>query len=102
MPFFADEVRRVLSSPFFGKATVTYGYKGVLIPANLCLVLGTIFYTYSTSWWMVIFAQVVMGVGSGTLGVTRGFIADNSPPERRTYLLAYLTLVKTLQGVSFT
>lgn len=31
------------------------------------------------------------GVGSGTLGVTRGYVADKTTPEQRTYLLAYTT-----------
>lgn len=33
--------------------------------------------------------QNYSGVESGTLGVTRGYVADKTTPAQRTYLLAY-------------
>lgn len=48
---------------------------------------------YALAWnkTALIMAQVIMGVGSGTLGVTRAYVADKSTAEQRTYLLAYTT-----------
>lgn len=38
--------------------------------------------------------MLCIGLGSGTLGVTRGFVAEICPKERRTTYIAYLTSVQ--------
>jgi ceroid-lipofuscinosis MFS transporter 7 len=45
------------------------------------------------------FAQFIMGVGSGTLGVTRSYVVEQSLPKYRTEVLALMT---ALQYAGFT
>lgn len=52
---------------------------------------GAIAYVLADNNASLIAAQILLGVGSGTLGVTRAYVADKSTPEQRTYLLAYTT-----------
>lgn len=44
--------------------------------------------------FLLILAQLVMGLGSGTLGVTRGYVADITPRNERTSWIGYLTAVQ--------
>lgn len=83
--------RRVLISPYFGNLSTKYGYRKVLMAASSFIVVGALAYAIALTNTALIVAQVIMGVGSGTLGVTRAYVADKSTPEQRTYLLAYTT-----------
>lgn len=59
--------------------------------ASCFIVVGAMSYAIAWNNAALIIAQILMGVGSGTLGVTRAYVADKSTPEQRTYLLAYTT-----------
>jgi hypothetical protein len=43
---------------------------------------------------MIFLSQAVMGLGTSTLGVCRGFVADKSPTKERTQRLAQLTALQ--------
>lgn len=78
-------------SPYFGNLSTKYGYRKVLMAASALIFAGAMIYGVAWSPPSLIAAQVMMGLGSGTLGVTRAYVADKSTPEQRTYLLAYTT-----------
>lgn len=46
------------------------------------------------SLYFLIFAQIVLGVGSGTLGVTRAYVAEISATRERTKYIAWQTAVQ--------
>eukprot|EP00904_Undaria_pinnatifida_P014052 jgi/Undpi1/9778/HiC_scaffold_27.g12234.m1 len=81
----------VIISPYFGNLSTKHGYRSVLMVASALIAVGALAYTLAWNKEALIAAQIVMGVGSGTLGVTRAYVADKSTPEQRTYLLAYTT-----------
>eukprot|EP00586_Coscinodiscus_wailesii_P022345 CAMPEP_0172508462 /NCGR_PEP_ID=MMETSP1066-20121228/212179_1 /TAXON_ID=671091 /ORGANISM="Coscinodiscus wailesii, Strain CCMP2513" /LENGTH=195 /DNA_ID=CAMNT_0013286447 /DNA_START=42 /DNA_END=626 /DNA_ORIENTATION=+ len=88
---------RILVSPLFGGWSVKYGYSRTLTMSCCILVLGTMLYTQAPnvgSPGFLIFAQVVLGIGSGTLGVTRAFVAEVTPTRNRTKYIAWLTAVQ--------
>ncbi|GAB5036408.1 major facilitator superfamily [Nannochloropsis oceanica] len=85
---------RLISSPYIGRLSEVYGYRPVLLTTTLLLALGTLLYASATSIYHVLVAQVVMGLGSGTLGVTRAWVAEQTERHKRTILLAYLTAVQ--------
>ena len=78
-------------SPYFGNLSTKHGYRSVLMVASALIAVGALAYALAWNKEALIAAQVLMGVGSGTLGVTRAYVADKSTPEQRTYLLAYTT-----------
>lgn len=100
---------RVLMSPILGKMSETIGYKPTLTKSLSTLLLGTLLYVCASTPAMssllnsihpslplcaLIGAQVVMGLGSGTLGVTRAYVAEITPRDKRTAWLSYLTAVQ--------
>lgn len=88
---------RVIVSPMFGKKSVTSGYRSTLNIALSLLFLGTIAYslapTANNLYWLI-GAQIVMGFGSGTLGVTRAYVAEITSRAERTEYIALLTAVQ--------
>lgn len=78
-------------SPYFGGLSTKHGYQRVLMAASALIAAGALAYAVAWNNAALIGAQILMGVGSGTLGVTRAYVADKSTPEQRTYLLAYTT-----------
>uniref|UniRef100_A0A7S2K957 Major facilitator superfamily (MFS) profile domain-containing protein n=1 Tax=Leptocylindrus danicus TaxID=163516 RepID=A0A7S2K957_9STRA len=88
---------RILASPIFGERSVEYGYRSTLLLSCAILLLGTLLYAQSTnvgSTEFLILAQTTLGIGSGTLGVTRAYVADVTPTRGRTRYMAYLTAVQ--------
>mmetsp|Transcript_18324 Transcript_18324/g.39640 ORF Transcript_18324/g.39640 Transcript_18324/m.39640 type:complete len:654 (+) Transcript_18324:146-2107(+) len=88
---------RVVTSPLFGWLSVHSGYQLTLAVALALLSLGAFLYGMNGvvgSPYFLIMAQSVMGIGSGTLGVTRAYVAEVSPKKLRTRYLAYLAMTR--------
>lgn len=88
---------RILSSPIFGSWSVKHGYTRTLQCSMSILIVGTLLYAQIGNVGkpeFLILAQTVLGVGSGTLGVTRAFCADVTPNRNRTTYMAWLTAVQ--------
>lgn len=85
-----DMPRRMISSPFFGKLS-SKGYRSVLIQATCLTVAGATCYAAARRIEVLMAAQVLLGIGSGTLGVTRAYVADKTTLDQRTRFLAYTT-----------
>ena len=88
---------RILVSPIFGQWSHTYGYSKVLYLSTAILLLGTLLYAQVQNVGrpeFLIVAQTVLGLGSGTLGVTRAFVADVTAKRNRTTYMALITAVQ--------
>ena len=88
---------RILVSPMFGRWSVTHGYTKTLLLSCSILLLGTILYAQIQNVGrpeFLIVAQICLGVGSGTLGVTRAFVADVTAQRNRTTYMAWITAVQ--------
>ena len=93
---------RILVSPMFGSWSIKYGYRYTLLVSSTILLIGTILYSQASHVGrpeFLIFAQTILGIGSGTLGVTRAYVAEITPTRNRTTYMAYLT---ALQYAGFT
>jgi MFS family permease len=93
---------RIVTSPIFGYLSVTLGYTWTLIVSVICLLLGTLTYAQVENVGnpnFLIVAQVILGMGSGTLGVTRAFVADVTAKRNRT---TYMALITAVQYAGFT
>ncbi|KAL3944347.1 MAG: hypothetical protein SGBAC_001594 [Bacillariaceae sp.] len=88
---------RILVSPMFGTWSVTHGYTQTLLISCSVLLVGTLFYAQAQNVGraeFLIFAQILLGIGSGTLGVTRAFVAEITPRRNRTTYMAWITAVQ--------
>ena len=85
-------VGRILSSPIFGRLSELQGHRTVLIYCNLLLIIGCMIYSFAPYFRFCIpFGQFVIGVGAGSLGVTRSYVAENTAKAKKTQALASLT-----------
>lgn len=88
---------RILANPVFGSWSHSVGYTKTLLISCYILFVGTLLYaaTYAVGRpECLIAAQTVLGVGSGTLGVTRAFVAEITPQRDRTTYMAWLTAMQ--------
>ena len=88
---------RILVSPVFGSWSHRYGYTRTLTLSVTIILAGTLLYAQVVNVGrpeFLVLAQMVLGVGSGTLGVTRAFVADVTPTRNRTTYMAWLTAVQ--------
>ena len=88
---------RILVNPLFGAWSMSMGYSKTLLLSCFVLLLGTLCYAQVQNVGRVEFlivAQTVLGVGSGTLGVTRAFVADVTAKRNRTTYMAWSTAVQ--------
>lgn len=82
-------VDRAIMSPILGRRSTRRGYKETFTIATCLLLVGAFAYAIAANNVEVFLSQVSLGVGSGTLGVTRAYVADKTTKAQRTYLLAY-------------
>ncbi|CAJ1965856.1 unnamed protein product [Cylindrotheca closterium] len=88
---------RILVSPMFGTWSVKHGYSQTLLISCSILLVGTLFYAQAQNVGrpeFLIFAQILLGIGSGTLGVTRAFVAEVTATRNRTTYMAWITAVQ--------
>ena len=93
--------RLVVTAPL-GYVSDRYRHKLPLVMSSSLLLLGAVLWgnAYSTSrLYVLYFAQFLMGIGSGSLGVTRSFVVEQCEPSKRTQVLAIIT---ALQYAGFT
>lgn len=88
---------RMLVLPLFGSWSTAYGYRYTLIFSTYILLLGTLLFSQSLRVdhsWFLIFSNIVMGIGSGTLGVTLAYASEVTPTRNRTAYMAWVTAVQ--------
>ena len=79
-----------------------YRHKKALTIANAIVLAGTLAWanvSQTKNLYLLYIAQFFLGVGSGSLGVTRSYVVEQVAKEHRTEMLAYLT---ALQYAGFT
>ena len=85
---------RILVSPYFGRLSETIRHRKVLIISTSILLVGALVYSQAQSVLGIIAGQLIVGIGSGTLGVTRSYVAETTEPKHRTEYMAYLTAMQ--------
>ena len=88
---------RILVSPLFGSWSVMYGYTKTLLFSCSILLFGTLMYTQVQNVGrteFLILSQTILGIGSGTLGVTRAFVAEVTAQRNRTTYMAWISAVQ--------
>mmetsp|Transcript_17223 Transcript_17223/g.37374 ORF Transcript_17223/g.37374 Transcript_17223/m.37374 type:complete len:517 (-) Transcript_17223:95-1645(-) len=88
---------RIIASPTLGKWSIEYGYSKTLVTSTLIMLVGCIFFAnvYSVgSLYFLVLSQIVLGIGSATLGVTRAYVAEITATRQRTTYIALLTAVQ--------
>lgn len=93
----AFSLGRVIASPILGRSTIVRGYSTTLVASTTVLLVGCILFAHAYevgSLYFLVFSQIILGIGSGTLGVTRAYVAEITATRQRTTYLALLTAVQ--------
>lgn len=88
---------RIVASPTLGKWSIEYGYSKTLIGSTTTMLIACLLFAQVyrvNSLYYLIFSQIMLGVGSATLGVTRAFVAEITATRERTVYIALLTAVQ--------
>ena len=85
---------RIVISPYFGRLSETIRHRHVLCISTGILFVGAYMYSQASSVQGIIAGQFVVGIGSGTLGVTRSYVAETTHRDSRTENMAYLTAMQ--------
>ena len=83
--------------PSFGMLSYQIGYTKTLLLSCSILLAGTVAYGQVQNVGSVeflVFAQTLLGCGSGTFGVSRGFVADVTAKRNR---MTYISIVSSIQ-----
>lgn len=88
---------RIVMVPVFSSLSESIGYRTTLGMSVAILLLGFVLYAQVENVGhalFLIFAQFILGMGSGTLGVTRAFVAEVTAKRNRTTYMAWITSVE--------
>ena len=85
---------RIVISPYFGMLSETIRHRKVLLISTTILAVGAMIYSQAQQTYMLVLGQFIVGIGSGTLGVTRSYVAETTEPKNRTESMAYLTAMQ--------
>ena len=88
--------RMVISTPL-GILTDKYRHRTSLILDSSVMLMGAVLWAncqFFIGLPMLYLAQFLLGVGSGSLGVLRSYVVEQTPPESRTYMMARLSALQ--------
>lgn len=88
--FSAFSIGSFFGEPFWGRLSDRYGRKPVLISTILANGLCYLALAFAPDAWAAFFIRLAGGLFSGNGSVIQGYIADVTPPERRTRSLSYM------------
>jgi len=88
---------RIIASPSLGKWSIEKGYSTTLVTSTSIMLFGCLLFAqvYSIgSLYFLVASQIILGIGSATLGVTRAYVAEITATRQRTTYIAALTAVQ--------
>lgn len=80
-------------SPILGRVSDKYGRKIVLIVSSLLNAVSYFFIFVSQSFWIIILARIIAGIGSANISVAQAYIADTTKSHERTKKMALMGAV---------
>ena len=86
-----------IASPSLGRWSIIKGYSTTLVTSTAVMLVGCVLFAqvYRVgSLYFLLFSQIVLGIGSATLGVTRAYVAEITATRQRTTYIAALTAVQ--------
>src|SRR5579859_4375119 len=96
----AFSITQLVSAPSWGRLSDRYGRRPSILFGLLVSALAYVVFAFAGSWQMLLLSRLVQGVGGGTIGVVTAYVADASPPEKRTRSIGWLTTVTSLGWLS--
>jgi multidrug resistance protein len=92
-------VAQLAVAPLWGRASDRYGRRPMIIAGLTLSVAAYVVFAFAGSVALLLVSRLVQGMGGGTIGVVQAYVADATPPERRTTSLGWLSAVTSLGAV---
>jgi len=93
-------IAQLVSAPTWGRLSDRYGRRPAILTGLVISALSYIVFAFAGSWQVLMISRVVQGLGAGTIGAVQAYVADASPPEKRTKAIGWLTTVTSLGWLS--
>eukprot|EP01039_Chlorochromonas_danica_P005842 gene5842-6433_t len=90
-------IGRLLVTTRLGIIADTNGHRKALIISGIVLIIGSLLWAnapFLGGLAMLYLAQLTLGLGTGSLGVTRSYVAEQTDPSHRTHKLANLSALQ--------
>jgi multidrug resistance protein len=95
----AFSVAQLLVAPTWGRFSDRYGRRPAILAGLLLTAAAYALFAFAGSVVALLVSRLVQGAGGGTVGVVQAYVADVSPPDRRTKNLGWLSVVTSLGAV---
>ncbi|HEY8572921.1 MFS transporter [Phenylobacterium sp.] len=89
--FSAFSVGTFFGEPFWGRLSDKYGRKPLLVSTIVANGLCYLALAFAPNAWMAIVIRLAGGLFSGNGSIIQGYIADVTPPERRTRSMSWMS-----------
>jgi len=73
-----------LFSSFWGNLSDKYGRRPILLSSSALTAIAYLLFAFTTNIWMLIISRALAGFGSANISAATAYIADITPPEKRT------------------
>ncbi|MBK9036507.1 MAG: MFS transporter [Myxococcales bacterium] len=83
-------VCQLLSGPVLGTLSDRYGRRPILLISQLGTLAGFLILARADALWMVFAGRIIDGATAGNLAIAQAYIADHTPPEKRTQSFALI------------
>jgi multidrug resistance protein len=96
----AFSVAQLVVAPLWGRFSDRYGRRPAILAGLLLTACAYVIFAFAGSVLVLLISRLVQGLGGGTIGVVQAYVADASPPDRRTRSLGWLSAVTSLGAVA--
>lgn len=96
----AFSVAQLVSAPGWGRMSDRWGRRPAILAGLVIAAAAYVVFAFARSVPLLLLSRLVQGLGGGTIGVVQAYVADASPPDKRTRALGWLTAVTSLGWLS--
>jgi multidrug resistance protein len=96
----AFAVAQLVVAPMWGRFSDHYGRRPAILAGLVITGCAYVIFAFAGSVLVLLLSRLVQGLGGGTIGVVQAYVADASPPEKRTKSLGWLSAVTSLGAVA--
>lgn len=93
-------IAQLACAPMWGRMSDRIGRRPVILAGLLVSAASYVVFAFAGSVPLLLLSRLVQGIGGGTISVVSAYVADASPPEKRTRALGWLTTVTSLGWLS--
>jgi len=96
----AFSIAQLAVAPTWGRFSDRYGRRPAILAGLLLTGASYALFAFAGSIAALLVSRLIQGAGGGTIGVVQAYVADASPPNRRTKSLGWLSVVTSLGAVA--